>query len=310
MTRNSPPAVLADCGGGPGRIRTFEGNADGFTARSLWPLGHRPILVDPNRARVDAASYRPRCRFPPGPAVPGDRWPIDNLHPMPSFDVVSEVDRQEVRNAVDQASREIANRFDFKNTNSSIELDDLVITMHTASEDRLDALRTVLEEKLVKRGVSLRGVEYGDVQEATQNTVRQVATIKVGITGEKAKQINKLKEALKAKAKKMERMEEVFEEVDTREKKTKEAFQLVVAELKEVAKWYKKESKEIASEDKAMNAELVKDLSNKLSSLESFSDRLIRTFLKVADEELSKATTAEELTKKIASKMFAHRALY
>ncbi len=111
---------------------------------------------------------------------------------MPSFDVVSEVDRQEVRNAVDQASREIANRFDFKNTNSSIELNDLVITMHTVSEDRLNALRTVLEEKLVKRGVSLRGVDYADVQEATQNTVRQVATINVGISGDKAKEINKL----------------------------------------------------------------------------------------------------------------------
>jgi len=111
---------------------------------------------------------------------------------MPSFDVVSEVDRQEVRNAVDQATREIANRFDFKNTNSSIEQNDLVITMATVSEDRLNALRTVLEEKLVKRGVSLRGVEYGDVQEATQNTVRQVATIKVGISSDKAKEINKL----------------------------------------------------------------------------------------------------------------------
>ena len=111
---------------------------------------------------------------------------------MPSFDVVSEVDRQEVRNAVDQATREIANRFDFKNTNSSIEQNELVITMATVSEDRLDALRTVLEEKLVKRGVSLRGVEYGDVQEATQNTVRQVATIKVGISSDKAKEINKL----------------------------------------------------------------------------------------------------------------------
>jgi cyclic-di-GMP-binding protein len=111
---------------------------------------------------------------------------------MPSFDVVSEVDRQEVRNAVDQASREIANRFDFKNTNSSIEQNDLVITLATVSEDRLNALRTVLEEKLVKRGVSLRGVEYGDVQEATHNTVRQVVTIKVGISSEKAKEINKL----------------------------------------------------------------------------------------------------------------------
>jgi uncharacterized protein YajQ (UPF0234 family) len=111
---------------------------------------------------------------------------------MPSFDIVSEVDRQEVRNAVDQARREIATRFDFKNTNSSIEQADLVITLHTVSEDRLNALRTVLEEKLVKRGVSLRGVEYGDVQEATQNTVRQVATITVGISSDKAREINKL----------------------------------------------------------------------------------------------------------------------
>ncbi len=111
---------------------------------------------------------------------------------MPSFDVVSEVDRQEVRNAIDQAQREIATRFDFKNTNSSIEQNDLVITLATVSEDRLNALRTVLEEKLVKRGVSLRGVEYGDVQEATQNTVRQVVTIKVGISSDKAREINKL----------------------------------------------------------------------------------------------------------------------
>ena len=110
---------------------------------------------------------------------------------MGTFDVVSEVDRQEVKNAIDQAQREIANRYDFKNTNSTIELNELVITMHTASEDRLDALRTVVEEKLVKRGVSLRGVEYGDVAEATQNTVRQVMTITVGISSEKAKLINR-----------------------------------------------------------------------------------------------------------------------
>jgi uncharacterized protein YajQ (UPF0234 family) len=111
---------------------------------------------------------------------------------MASFDVVSEVDAQEVRNAVDQAQREISTRFDFKNTNSSIEQNDMALTMQTVSEDRLKALRTVLEEKLVKRGVSLKGVEYGDVQEASQNTVRQVATIKVGISSEKAKEINKL----------------------------------------------------------------------------------------------------------------------
>jgi uncharacterized protein YajQ (UPF0234 family) len=111
---------------------------------------------------------------------------------MPSFDVVSEVDRQEVRNAIDQAQREIATRFDFKNTDSSIEQADLVLTLRTASEDRLTALRTVVEEKLVKRGVSLKGLDYGKVEEATQNTVRQVVTIKVGISSDKAREINKM----------------------------------------------------------------------------------------------------------------------
>lgn len=125
-------------------------------------------------------------------SAPGSKAAAVSLADMPSFDVVSEVDRQEVRNAVDQAQREIANRFDFKNTNSTIEQADLVITLHTVSEDRLNALRTVLEEKLVKRGVSLRGVDYGDVQEATQNTVRQVVTITVGISADKAREINKL----------------------------------------------------------------------------------------------------------------------
>jgi uncharacterized protein YajQ (UPF0234 family) len=108
---------------------------------------------------------------------------------MPSFDVVSEVDRQEVRNAVDQAQREIGTRFDFKNTDSSIEL---VLTLRTVSEDRLKALRLVLEERLVKRGVSLRGLDYGTVEEATQHTVRQTVTIKVGISSDKAREINRL----------------------------------------------------------------------------------------------------------------------
>jgi uncharacterized protein YajQ (UPF0234 family) len=111
---------------------------------------------------------------------------------MPSFDVVSEVDRQEVRNAVDQAQREIANRFDFKNTESSIEQNELSFTLRSVSEDRLTALRVVLEEKLVKRGVSLKGLDYGKVEEATQNTVRQVATLAVGISADKAREVNKL----------------------------------------------------------------------------------------------------------------------
>ena len=111
---------------------------------------------------------------------------------MPSFDVVSEVDRQEMRNAIDQAQREIATRYDFKNTDSSIEQTDLVLTLRTASEDRLTALRTVIEEKLVKRGVSLKGLDYGKIEEATHNSVRQVLTVKVGISSDKAREINRM----------------------------------------------------------------------------------------------------------------------
>ena len=118
---------------------------------------------------------------------------------MPSFDTVSEVDLQEVRNAVDQAAREIANRFDFKNTQSSIELDDHTITMKSVSEDRLTALRQVLEEKLVKRKVSLKAVEYGTVEEASGATARQIVTLTAGISSEKARELNKFIKALNLK---------------------------------------------------------------------------------------------------------------
>ncbi|MSX78461.1 MAG: YajQ family cyclic di-GMP-binding protein [Actinobacteria bacterium] len=111
---------------------------------------------------------------------------------MPSFDVISEVDRQELKNAVDQAQRELANRFDFKNTSSTIEQADLVLTLKTSSEDRLRALKTLLEEKLVKRQVSLRGIDWGKIESATGESVRQVVTVKVGINSDKAREINKL----------------------------------------------------------------------------------------------------------------------
>jgi cyclic-di-GMP-binding protein len=110
---------------------------------------------------------------------------------MPSFDVTSEVDMQELRNAVDQVSREIGQRFDFKGTNSSIDLGETEITMATASEDRLNALRIVLEEKLVKRKVSLKVLDYGKVEDAAGGTVRQVAAITAGISSDKAREINK-----------------------------------------------------------------------------------------------------------------------
>ncbi len=110
---------------------------------------------------------------------------------MPTFDVTSEVDMQEVRNAVDQTAREVNQRYDFKGTNSSIELSENAITMATSTEDRLNALRQVLEEKLVRRKVSLKALDYGKVEDAAGGTVRQVATITAGISSEKARDINK-----------------------------------------------------------------------------------------------------------------------
>ena len=110
---------------------------------------------------------------------------------MPTFDVTSEIDLQEVRNAVDQASREVATRFDFKNTGSSIELGEKELTLNAPTEDRLRALTQVLEEKLVRRQVSLKAVQYGKIEEASRGAVRQVATLTAGISSDKAKQINK-----------------------------------------------------------------------------------------------------------------------
>ncbi len=110
---------------------------------------------------------------------------------MPSFDVVSEVDMQEVRNAVDQASRELGQRYDFKGTNSTIELSDDAIKMATASEDRLNALKVMLEEKLVKRQVSLKSIDYGKVEDASGGTVRLSAAIVAGISSDKARELNK-----------------------------------------------------------------------------------------------------------------------
>ena len=98
---------------------------------------------------------------------------------------------QEVRNAVDQASREVTNRYDFKGTGTTIELTDDAIKMATASEDRLIALRTLLEEKLVKRKVSLKSLDYGKVEEASGGTVRQQAAIVAGISSDKARELNK-----------------------------------------------------------------------------------------------------------------------
>jgi len=97
---------------------------------------------------------------------------------------------------VDQAARELSTRYDFKGTNSSVELGEDGLTLKSVSEDRLKAARQVLEEKLVKRKVSLKALEFGKVEEAAGATARQVATIQAGISSDKAKEVNKLIKAL------------------------------------------------------------------------------------------------------------------
>jgi hypothetical protein len=114
------------------------------------------------------------------------------FYPMPSFDIVSDIDRQELRNAVDQAQREMTQRFDFKGTDSSIDQNELVITIKTISEEKARAVRVLLEEKFVKRGMSLKGIEWGKFEQASGDTVRQLVTVKVGISSDKAREINKL----------------------------------------------------------------------------------------------------------------------
>jgi cyclic-di-GMP-binding protein len=110
---------------------------------------------------------------------------------MPTFDVVSQVDMQEVKNAADQASREVTTRFDFKNTESTLDLSGHEIQLHSSTEDRLKALVLVLEEKLVRRKVSLKAIDYGKLEEAAKGTVRQTVTLKAGISADNARAINR-----------------------------------------------------------------------------------------------------------------------
>jgi uncharacterized protein YajQ (UPF0234 family) len=118
---------------------------------------------------------------------------------MPTFDVVSEVDMQEVRNAVDQAAREVATRFDFKDTGSSIELSGSELHLASSTEDRLRALNQVLEEKLVKRQVSLKSLDRGKVEEGSRGAVRQTIKLQAGISSDNAKRLNKFIKELNLK---------------------------------------------------------------------------------------------------------------
>jgi Uncharacterized protein conserved in bacteria len=106
-----------------------------------------------------------------------------------SFDIVSEVDMQEVDNAINQASKEISQRFDFRGSKSSIELSDDEIKVLSDDEYKLKSVIDIIQAKVVKRGISLKNLEYGKIEPAAQGSVRQIVTIKKGISKEKGKDV-------------------------------------------------------------------------------------------------------------------------
>lgn len=108
-----------------------------------------------------------------------------------SFDIVSDFDYQELVNAVDQTNRDISSRYDLKDTKTTVELGKDTITVNTDSEFTLDAVHTILQTKAAKRQLSLKIFDYGKVESASGNRVRQEITLKKGISQEIAKQISK-----------------------------------------------------------------------------------------------------------------------
>ncbi len=142
-----------------------------------------------------------------------------------AFDIVCEIDMQEVTNAVTQALKEISQRFDFKGSKSSIELDKgkAVITLVSDDEQKLKSVVDILESKMIKRGIALKALTYGKIEQAAGSTVRQTVTLQQGIPQEKAKEIVKRikdtkmkvaseiqKDQVRVKAKKIDDLQEVI----------------------------------------------------------------------------------------------------
>jgi hypothetical protein len=116
-----------------------------------------------------------------------------------SFDVVSNVDMQEVKNAISQAMKEITTRFDLKGSNSLVELQGKEILITSGDDSKMKAVRDVLEERLVKRNVPLKALTFGDVEKALGQTARQKVTLQEGIPSDKAREIVKVIKGSKMK---------------------------------------------------------------------------------------------------------------
>ena len=111
---------------------------------------------------------------------------------MPSFDIVSQVNQQEVKNALEQANKEIQNRYDFKGSDARIEQDELALTVYADDEFKLGQVLDVLRQRMAKRNIDVRCLELGDVEKISGDKAKRLVTVKTGIAQEKAKQMQKL----------------------------------------------------------------------------------------------------------------------
>jgi len=147
-----------------------------------------------------------------------------------SFDIVSNVDLQEVKNAVNQAMMEIRQRFDFKGSQSAITLDEKAPALNLVSDDdhKMKSVVDIMETKLIKRKVSLKALSYGKVEPAGGNTVRQTVQLQQGIPQEKGKEIVKVIKGMKIKV-----QGQVMDDQVRVSGKNRDDLQAVIAELKE-----------------------------------------------------------------------------
>jgi uncharacterized protein YajQ (UPF0234 family) len=111
---------------------------------------------------------------------------------VPSFDIVSQVDKQEVKNAIDQTNKEITNRFDFKGSDARVEQAELLLTVFADDEFKLGQVIDVLRGRMTKRNVDMRCLELGKIEKISGDKVKRPVTVKVGVPQEKGKEIQKL----------------------------------------------------------------------------------------------------------------------
>jgi uncharacterized protein YajQ (UPF0234 family) len=111
---------------------------------------------------------------------------------MPSFDIVSQVNQQEVKNAVEQTNREISTRFDFKGSDARVEMNELALAVFADDEFKLGQVMDVLRQRLAKRNVDVRALEPGALEKISGDKVKRPVTVRVGVPQDKGKQIQKL----------------------------------------------------------------------------------------------------------------------